>query len=98
MLYCLQAREGGPLKLGFAACVLKRKRQLERRYGQELEIIAVWPGGRTEETALLRRFAAYRMGRSELFRPVDEIASYIGRPLLVGENSEVEPLAYTRHT
>lgn len=92
MLYALQSARGGPCKLGWTRDVLKRKAQLERRYGEELVLIACWPGGKAEETQLHRRFAHCRIGRSEQFRITAELQSFLVRPVQAGELSEVEAL------
>lgn len=88
MVYFLQSIDGGPVKIGFSTDVDRRREQLEAIYGTPLAVLATLDGGRDEEQALHARFSHLRLGRTEQFRPDAELMAFIGRPLLVDQNSE----------
>lgn len=92
-VYFVQSIDGGPIKIGYSFDVVSRLEQLERHYGKPLAILATMPGGRAEETAIHRRFAHLRCGKTEQFRPAPELMSFINRPLLVnqGDVALMEP-------
>jgi hypothetical protein len=83
VIYFAQSTEGGTIKIGCSVNVPARIKQLEMHYGQSLAVLATMPGGRDEERAIHERFVTARLGRSEQFRPVAEIMTFIGRPILV---------------
>jgi hypothetical protein len=87
-VYFLQPVTGGPVKIGHAVDIERRRAQLECHYGQPLALLATLPGGRDEEQAIHHRFASLRFGRSEQFRPGPELMAFINRPLLVDPNPD----------
>lgn len=88
MIYFITPVDGGPIKIGTTGNLPQRLKSLEREMGCPLAILATMPGGLTEEKAMHERFAAYRLGQSEQFRPVREILEFIGRPLLVSADPD----------
>lgn len=88
MIYFAQIASDGPVKVGFTDDLPTRRKALENLYGCRLTILATMQGGRDEERAIHNRFAHLRLGRTEQFRPAAELMAFIGRPLLVGVNSD----------
>jgi hypothetical protein len=81
------------IKIGFTMDqdLRTRMNQLSRRYGKPVELLAFCEGGREVERYFHRKFADYRLGRSEHFRLAPEILGEIGHPLLL-EMSADEPI------
>lgn len=96
-VYFMQAVNGGPVKIGCSNDVERRRRQLEKRYGQPLAILAVLPGNFEDEEAIHERFSHLRFGRSEQFRPAPELMDFIQRPLFVNQTPVNEPMEPTGH-
>jgi hypothetical protein len=92
MVYFMQAVGGGPVKIGYSADVAARVKQLEVKYGQELVILSVIPGGRDKERELHSRFSEIRFGRTEQFKPTAELMDFIGLPLFVSANPDAVEL------
>lgn len=87
MIYFAQL-ETGSIKIGTSENVDARIRQLEGHYGAPVALLATIPGGPKEERQLHERFSAFRLGRTEQFRPVREILEFIGLPVLVSQNPD----------
>lgn len=86
MIYFVQSVDGGPVKIGFTEDMGRRLPELEAHYGEKLAVLATIPGDRDRETEIHDRFSAFRIGRTEQFRPVVDIFAFIGKPLLVSPN------------
>ena len=89
MIYFVQPIDGGPVKIGCSQDVAIRLRQLESHYGCRLVLLATRPGDFEEEAEIHERFSHLRLGRTEQFRPALDLMEFIGRPLLVGANTDV---------
>lgn len=68
-VYAIQAGDGGPVKIGVAADVEKRVRQLQTGQSARLRVLHVWQGDRGMERELHRRLAGHHVG-GEWFAPV----------------------------
>jgi hypothetical protein len=88
MIYFAQPIDGGPVKIGYAADVPKRLKQLEAHYRAPLALLATMEGDRPAEAAIHERFSHLRFGRKEQFRPASELMEFIGKPLLVDPNPD----------
>ncbi len=88
MIYFAQPVEGGPIKIGHSKNVDTRIKQLESDYKKPLALLALQPGGRSEEQAIHAKFAHLRFAGTEQFRPSLDLMEFINRPLLVGANPE----------
>jgi len=98
MIYFAQSASGGPIKIGCTIDLGRRLKELESHYGQPLAVLATLEGGKEEEAEIHSRFSHLRFGRSEQFKPADDLMRFIGRPLLVGADPEsVEALQGTRN-
>lgn len=60
-LYLMQRREGGPIKLGFALDVGRRRRKLEQQYGTRMVMLATAPGTPNDERTLQRSLSHVRL-------------------------------------
>lgn len=88
MIYFLQPVDGGPVKIGRTDNLDARRKQLEAHYGCQLALLATMPGDKEEESEIHERFREIRFGRTEQYRPTSELMAFIGKPLLVGANSD----------
>lgn len=75
-VYFIQARSGGPIKIGKAVDPKQRLGQLQTSHPEPLVIIGVMEGGLEMEKQLHIRFSAYRV-HGEWFMPCDELLEYI---------------------
>jgi len=95
MVYFAQNPQGGPIKIGYSANVDARIPQLEAWYKRPLVLLATMEGGRRKERQIHKKFAHLRLGRTEQFRPADELSDFIGRPFFVDQRNtaieEIEP-------
>lgn len=56
-IYFIQAGDNGPIKIGYAANLVKRMGQLQIGNSMQLTLLGNYPGGHAEESRLQRRFA-----------------------------------------
>jgi hypothetical protein len=91
VIYFMRITEGGTIKIGHSADVERRRKDLENFYGCPLEVLAILEGGQTEEKQLHARFAKFRCGRTEQFRPDEELLKFIGASLEDGAKTEHVP-------
>jgi hypothetical protein len=89
VVYFVQAVDGGPIKIGHSVDVERRIGQLEADFKRKLAVLAVIPGGRIQEREIHDRFSHLRLGKTEQFRPAQDLLDFIGRPLLVSVNPEL---------
>jgi hypothetical protein len=78
-VYFLQERfnEDGPIKVGYSGDPARRCYQINLRLKHEpLTVLAAFPGSRSEERELHKRWAHHRITR-EWFRPAPEILAAI---------------------
>lgn len=78
MIYCVQDPEGGPVKIGQSDNVRLRLQRLSSYYGRPLCLMGTVEGGVEKERSVHARFAEFRVGRAEQFRPHQTIADYFG--------------------
>lgn len=79
----IQDVNGGPIKIGYSKNVANRHRQLEKRFGRKLAVLATMPGEFAEEREIHERFSHLRFKDTEQFRPGPDLLAFIGRPLMV---------------
>lgn len=92
-VYFMQPLEGGPVKIGCAVDVERRKSGLESLYGRRLRVLATIPGGRDEEARIHARFAHLRFRNKEQFRPALDLMTFIGQPSLTDPEADgVQPM------
>lgn len=87
MIYFAQTPTGS-IKIGCSDDVETRLGQLANHYGAGLSLLATMQGGRKREAEIHERFAHLRLGRTEQFRPAQELLDFIGKPLLVSANPD----------
>jgi hypothetical protein len=76
-VYFVQAKQGGPIKIGVSSDVPKRIRAIQTTSPAELLVLRVIPsGGRELERKLHESFAAHRL-HGEWFEPAQELLDYI---------------------
>jgi hypothetical protein len=75
-VYFIQAKSGGPIKIGTAENVFRRLRGLQQGNASRLRIVATMPGDRGLEQELHQRFRAFRM-HGEWFEPGEELLGFI---------------------
>lgn len=78
-VYFIQAREGGPIKIGTAISVDARLAEIQRMSPAPLCVLATQSGGRSLEGVLHHRFALHRT-HGEWFKPAPA-----GQLALIGE-------------
>lgn len=79
MIYAMWNPATRLLKIGTSICPERRQAEHERNVGP-LTLVKILPGGREEETKLLRRFRCYRVF-GEWHYPSRELESWVGQPL-----------------
>lgn len=80
MIYFIQRRSGGPIKIGTTVQLTQRLRQLCNDVGDNLRVLAITDGGRDEEKIFHDRFAHLRIGDSilsEWFEPGDDLVGFV---------------------
>lgn len=88
-VYFIQARGGGPIKIGYSANPEKRLAALQTASPYDLAILAIRPGSRDDEAALHDRLSAHRL-RGDWFEDCDLVrqalpdAAQSGRARFVG--------------
>jgi Meiotically up-regulated gene 113 len=85
MIYFAQLPSGA-IKIGFSSQVDARLEYLEMELGQTLTLLKTIPGDRSVERKIHKRFTHLRVGRTEQFKPGDDLLEFIARPVLVGMN------------
>lgn len=76
VVYFMRAGDDGPIKIGFATDVNRRRQDLQTAQAYTLHIIATIPGNRFTEQRILERFRPLRMN-GEWHRPEPELLSFI---------------------
>jgi hypothetical protein len=61
-VYVIEARKGGPIKIGWARDPEKRLRQLQTAHAEQLTLLAVIPGTRCLEQEIHRKLIFARRG------------------------------------
>ena len=81
-------RDDGCIKIGYSGHPNIRVSQLRGEHG-DLGVLALMPGGRTEEAALHDKFASLRIGKTEWFRPEPPLVTFVWEvpPLSIDEVS-----------
>ena len=67
----------GSIKIGTTENMKARLRTLKNQYGNPVVLLKIMPGGPEEEAAIHERFADFRMGKTEQFRPTREIFEFV---------------------
>lgn len=94
MIYFMQPVGGGPIKIGYSKDVQFRKEQLESDYREELVLLATLEGDREQERQWHNRFSHLRIGRTEQFRPGEDLLNAIGlMATSVSENQVIQPMS-----
>lgn len=75
-VYFIQARVGGPIKIGYASFAEDRLAQLERMSPVPLRLLAHIPGTKATEGTLHKRFRRWRH-HGEWFEPAPELCAFI---------------------
>lgn len=88
VVYFVQAVVGGPIKIGRCADITKRIAALQTGCPFRLQLLCSVPGGRDEERALQKKFAALHAGL-EWFRPEEPLLGFIAAH--GGRASEARP-------
>jgi Meiotically up-regulated gene 113 len=76
-VYFMQAAAGGPIKIGYTRCsVKKRMAQLQTGTSEPLKCLGTINGGKDTEAHLHQRFSQQRL-HGEWFKPSEELLRYI---------------------
>lgn len=73
----MRPHSGGAIKIGYTKDLAIRKDQLEGIYNVRLVVLSTMEGSKKTEAEVHRRFAAYRLGRTEQFRPGPELTDHL---------------------
>src|SRR5262245_40857180 len=76
-IYFIREDDQGPIKIGMAKDPERRLRVLQTGNHKRLRMIAIVPGGRSEEAALHRRFQDLRIEKTEWFQPVERLLGFV---------------------
>lgn len=76
VVYVVEARGSGLVKIGFATNISHRLQQLRTSSAASLDLLCQIPGGRALEKELHQRFAAHR-SHGEWFRFAPEIQAFV---------------------
>lgn len=76
MIYFVQDSDSLAIKIGYAANPEERLATLQTANSSTLRLLAELPGGRADEAALHRRFAASRLV-GEWFRPSPDLIEFL---------------------
>lgn len=76
VVYFCRSKDGGPVKIGYAANAESRLKELQTSHHSELELVNAIAGTHTDEHALHVRFAKYRL-KGEWFRFIGPVKRYI---------------------
>lgn len=74
MIYFVQAKEGGPIKIGYSANVWKRMSSLRSSNPEYLNLLGVMEGDRTEEK---RVHSLFKRKQGEWFDDSPELQEFI---------------------
>jgi len=80
LIYFMQAVGGGPIKIGKANDVARRRDQLQRFYACDLRVLGTVEGDSDRERELHAQFGHLRIARTEQFQPGPEIYEFLGLP------------------
>src|SRR3954467_7503568 len=98
MIYFVQL-DSGAIKIGMTEDLKTRLVSLKCGWKTKTTLLATLPGGREEERTIHARFAHLRLGRTEQFKPSQELMDFLGTPLVDSTNPEaVEAQPFTRIT
>lgn len=76
-IYFIQVGEDGPIKIGFTELdVSLSLAQLQSSHWQDLRVVLIVDGDRSEERRLHERFASLRIAR-EWFMPIGDLADFV---------------------
>jgi hypothetical protein len=87
LVYFIQARHGGPIKVGIATNPRRRLRELQTAHAHELVIRRMTPGGLDLEQKIHKQFAHLRL-RGEWFTSAQELMEFIETLPVVLESPE----------
>ena len=73
-IYFIQAVDGGPVKIGFAADPVRRLHDLQVSHHKRLQILRVEDGQAADERRLHQTLSSYRI-QGEWFEPTDAVLS-----------------------
>lgn len=91
MVYFVQPKNGGSIKIGWTRDLTRRWTALEKEFGEELVVLRVVEGDREHEQALHKRFAKHRIGKTEHFIPAKALLKYINSPNAKEASGPVAP-------
>jgi excisionase family DNA binding protein len=89
-VYFIQAVDGGPIKIGYAANPENRLAEIQRMSPTPLQILTVIEGGRIHESQVHRHFAHLRK-YGEWFEPTGDLLTFIQNPYKVEPKKKVKP-------
>jgi hypothetical protein len=75
-VYFMRMGDGGPIKIGHAQNVAKRRTAFQIAVASTVEVLSVIDGGAETEAEVHRQFGHLRL-RGELFRPDQELMAHI---------------------
>jgi hypothetical protein len=78
-VYFLQAKTGGPIKIGIARNIVARMTEIQSSMPEELVCLGVMLGAGRNEERRLHRFFSDSWIRGEWFRPTDDLLKWIER-------------------
>lgn len=90
MIYFLQMRTGGPIKIGYAESASRRIRQLQTGNPTSLICLSLIEGTEENEAQIHERFR-HLHARGEWFRPTKELRNYISTLESVVELKAIRP-------
>src|SRR5438067_407003 len=76
IVYFIQSKNGGPIKIGLSRRPVKRLKSLQIGRHDELQIVAQAQGTLADERGLHSKFAKYRL-QGEWFEPCEELMALI---------------------
>jgi hypothetical protein len=76
-VYVMRRSTDGALKIGFSENPIDRLRTLQSEYGCQIEIVGYTPGTPADERRWHDHFAAIRIGKTEWFKPDEEILTQV---------------------
>jgi hypothetical protein len=86
-VYFIQAKSGGPIKIGVTTDIQDRRKALQSSHPEELVVLAHRPGDEVSEMALHRKLTRYRL-KGEWFEDCAEVRVEVAAAL---EHPQVEP-------
>ena len=88
-VYYVRRISDGMIKIGYSTMIKERLRGLRAEFG-ELQLLMTHSGGRAEEEAAHEQFAAYRIPRTEWFRPAKPLLCWIGETRQIAKYRETQ--------